>query len=104
MDGIAYKGVYEVYTHRGEIIVRKGNLKYNKVFEPEGMQTWHTGFHSAVGFPKPLTLYGRKVWCETEEDIPKAIEILTDRIEEYHREVQERTKKESGQYTKVVWK
>ena len=80
---IAYKGVYEVYTHRGQIIVRKGDLLSSGVFCPEGLNTWHCGFHSANGFPKSLTLYGRKVWCEKKEDIPKAIEILTNRIAAY---------------------
>lgn len=101
---VAFTGVYETYTHRGEIIVRKGNLLYNGVFCPENMNTWHCGFHSEYGLPKPLTLYGRKVWCEKEEDIPKAIEILTNRIAEYQKEVRQRNKKTEQQYTRVVWK
>jgi len=103
-NAVRYRDVYEVYTHRGEIIVRKGDIQYNGVFLPEGLNTWHCGFHSAPGFPKPLTLYGRKVWCMTKEDIPKAIEILTNRISEYNKEVQERSEKNAQQYTKVVWK
>lgn len=102
MRDIALRNVYEVYTHRGEIIVRKGDLQYNGVFWPEGAKTWHTGFK--YGLPKPLTLYGRKVFCMHEEDIPKAIEILTNRIAEYQKEVRQRNEKTEQQYTRVVWK
>ena len=102
MSEIAYRGVYEVYTHRGEIIVRRGNLQWNGVFQPEGMNTWHTGFKH--GFPKPLTLYGRKVLCLSEDDIPKAVEILMNRIKEYENEAEARAQKIEGQMFKVVRK
>ena len=103
LNGIAYENVYEVYTHRGEIIVRKGDLGYNGNFYPEGLNIWHCGFRER-GIPKPLTLYGRKVWCKTEEDIPKAVEILMARIEAYENETRQRAEKVKQQATRVVWK
>ena len=99
---IAYEGVYEVYTHRGEIVIRHGDLLNNGVFCPYGMTTWHTGFKH--GFPKPLTLYGRKVWCKTEDDIPKAVEILMNRIKEYEAESEARAHKIEAQMVRVVRK
>ena len=100
--GVAYKDVYEVYTHRGEIIIRRGDLLCNGVFCPEGLNTWHTGFKH--GFPKPLTLYGRKVWCRSEDEIPQAVELLMNRAKQYENEVQAQANKVGNQMFKVVRK
>lgn len=104
MAKIARENVYEVYTHKGNIIARRGNLCYNGIFYPEGLKTWHCGFRTERGLPKPLTLYGRKVWCEKEEDIPKAVEILMNRINRYQEEVKERADKMQLQEKKVIKK
>ena len=98
-ETVLHKGVYKVYYNKGQIMVKKGNIMANYVFWPDGAKTWQTGLKRGC---KPLELSGQSVWCKTKEDIPKAIEILTERHMKYIKEVEERTQRMKDQFIEVV--
>lgn len=110
---ILYKDVYHVYNHRGNVIVAKGNIvmnEYNSIVfmkENGGLNYNHSyalmnKHHKLID---PLTLNKNShVWCQTEEDVEKAIELIMNRKLEYIKELEEAANKVKNRYVKVIHK
>lgn len=63
-----------VYYYRGEIKVRKGNVRLGHTFYPEDTDTWQCGIPERS---MEVTSKG-KVLVWNEEDIPKAKQMIFD--------------------------
>ena len=96
-------GVYIVYIHRGKVKIKKGNLKYNGLFVPDGSKYYHCGLRIGDRIPDPLERVGIKLWVEHEEDIQRAIEILMDRRSDYVKEIGQQATKAKETMLSVEW-
>ena len=88
----ALENVYLIYYYRGEMKVKEGSLKINGIFEPyDNPKKYHTKLHDF-----PLKLRYGKVWCMSDKDVPKAIEMIKQSRQRYVSEVFERYEKLKG--------
>ena len=96
-----YTDVFLVYYCKGNILVKKGNMKMNGCFIAHGETYRHCGLSQGNHIAKPLELCCGKVWCHKEEDVPKAINIIMERRQQYIEETKERAAKAAGQFVGV---
>lgn len=81
-----FEGAFLVYYYKGEIKIREGNIKVNRIFEPyDNPNRYHTKLDD---FPMRLR-YG-KVWCRKAEEVPKAVEMVKQARQNYLSEVNRR--------------
>lgn len=76
-----YPKRWMVYVYRGNIIIKEGII-YEDLSLPYHTKTFYPNNYYEKKYcytqlaDKPLVYSGGKVWCESEDDIPKAISII----------------------------
>ena len=96
-----FTDVFLVYYCQGSIHVKQGNMKMNGAFIAHGEKYRHCGLRRGDRIVKPLELCCGKVWCMKQEDVPKAVNIIMERRQQYIEETKDRAEKAAGQFVGV---